>query len=82
MKPSRLAANLEHLFKTLLASANHRERASFASAAGGFRPLFTMNDRDLVQLVCALANHVPAGWDRAQHARARAAAAMRLPRSE
>jgi len=45
-----LAANLEHLFKPLLASANHRERASFASAAGGFRPLFTMNDRDLVPI--------------------------------
>ena len=77
-----LAAHLEHLFKTLLASANHRERAPFASGSRWISPAIHDERPRACPISVRVANHVPAGWDRAQHARARAAArCARLDRS-
>lgn len=49
-----LAAHLEHLFKRCWQAQITVSVPRLRPAAGGFRPLFTMSDRDLVQLVCAL----------------------------
>jgi 2-iminoacetate synthase len=49
-----LAAHLEHLFKHCWQAQISVSVPRLRPAAGGFRPLFTMNDRELVQLVCAL----------------------------
>ena len=49
-----LAAHLEHLFKRCWQAQITVSVARLRPAAGGFRPLFTMGDRELVQLVCAL----------------------------
>jgi 2-iminoacetate synthase len=45
---------LEHLFKRCWQAQITVSVARLRPAAGGFRPLFTMGDRELVQLVCAL----------------------------
>ena len=49
-----LAAHLEHLFKHCWQAQISVSVPRLRPAAGGFRPPFTMNDRELVQLVCAL----------------------------
>jgi len=49
-----LAAQLEHLFKRCWQAQITVSVPRLRPAAGGFRPLFTMNDRELVQLICAL----------------------------
>lgn len=49
-----LAAHLEHLFKHCWQAQITVSVPRLRPAAGGFRPLFTMSDRELVQLVCAL----------------------------
>jgi 2-iminoacetate synthase len=49
-----LAAHLEHLFKYCWQAQITVSVPRLRPAAGGFRPLFTMSDRELVQLVCAL----------------------------
>ena len=49
-----LAAHLEHLFKHCWQAEISVSIPRLRPAAGGFRPHFTMNDRELVQLVCAL----------------------------
>src|SRR6187200_46890 len=49
-----LAAHLEHLFKRCWQAQITVSVARLRPAAGGFRPLFTMSDREFVQLVCAL----------------------------
>jgi 2-iminoacetate synthase len=49
-----LAAHLEHLFKHCWQAQISVSVPRLRPAAGGFRPLFTMNDRELLQLVCAL----------------------------
>ena len=49
-----LAAHLEHLFKRCWQAQISVSVPRLRPAAGGFRPLFTMSDRELVQLVCAL----------------------------
>jgi 2-iminoacetate synthase len=49
-----LAAHLEHLFKRCWQAQITVSVPRLRPAAGGFRPLFTMSDRELVQLVCAL----------------------------
>ena len=49
-----LVAHLEHLFKRCWQAQITVSVPRLRPAAGGFRPLFTMSDRDLVQLVCAL----------------------------
>src|SRR5213596_1371849 len=49
-----LAAHLEHLFKHCWQAQITVSVARLRPAAGGFRPLFTMSDREFVQLVCAL----------------------------
>jgi 2-iminoacetate synthase len=49
-----VAAHLEHLFKHCWQAQIGVSVPRLRPAAGGFRPLFTMNDRELVQLVCAL----------------------------
>src|SRR2546429_3670533 len=49
-----LAAHLEHLFKHCWQAQISVSVPRLRPAAGGFRPLFTMSDRDVVQLVCAL----------------------------
>src|SRR5436853_175957 len=49
-----LAAHLEHLFKRCWRAQITVSVPRLRPAAGGFRPLFTMSDRELVQLVCAL----------------------------
>src|SRR5213595_3141196 len=49
-----LAAHLEHLFKRCWQAQITVSVPRLRPAAGGFRPLFTMNDRELVQLICAL----------------------------
>ena len=54
MKRVALAAHLEHLFKRCWQAQITVSVARLRPAAGGFRPLFTMSDRELVQLVCAL----------------------------
>src|SRR3954451_12549679 len=49
-----LAAHLEHLFKHCWRAQISVSVPRLRPAAGGFRPLCTMDDRELVQLVCAL----------------------------
>jgi 2-iminoacetate synthase len=49
-----LAAHLEYLFKHCWQAQISVSVPRLRPAPGGFRPLCTMNDRELVQLVCAL----------------------------
>ena len=49
-----LAAHLEHLLKHCWQAQITVSLPRLRPAAGGFRPLFSMTDRELVQLVCAL----------------------------
>src|SRR5438034_8280814 len=49
-----LAAHVEHLFKRCWQAQITVSLPRLRPAAGGFRPLFAMTDRELVQLVCAL----------------------------
>src|SRR5262249_28359796 len=49
-----LAAHLEHVFKHCWQAQITVSVPRLRPAAGGFRPLFTMSDQELVQLVCAL----------------------------
>src|SRR5207249_10325675 len=49
-----LAAHLEYLFKHCWQSQISVSLPRLRPAAGGFHPLVTMSDRELVQLVCAL----------------------------
>ena len=49
-----LAAHLEHLFKRCWQAQITVSLPRLRPAAGGFRPLFSMTDRELAQLVCAL----------------------------
>jgi len=49
-----LAAHLEHLFKCCWQAQITVSLPRLRPAAGGFRPLFSMSDRELTQLVCAL----------------------------
>ena len=49
-----LAAHLEHLFKHCWQAQITVSVPRLRPAAGGFRPLFSMSDRELAQLVCAL----------------------------
>jgi 2-iminoacetate synthase len=49
-----LAAHLEHLFKYCWQAQITVSLPRLRPAAGGFRPLFSITDRELAQLVCAL----------------------------
>src|SRR5438045_7631092 len=49
-----LAAHLEYLFKYCWQAQITVSLPRLRPAAGGFRPLFSMSDRELAQLVCAL----------------------------
>src|SRR5437588_10872777 len=49
-----LAAHLEHLFKHCWQAQITVSLPRLRPAAGEFRPLFSMTDRELAQLVCAL----------------------------
>jgi 2-iminoacetate synthase len=49
-----LAAHLEYLFKHCWQAQITVSVPRLRPAAGGFRPLFPMSDREVVQLVCAL----------------------------
>src|SRR5439155_11588158 len=49
-----LAAHLEYLFKRCWQAQITVSLPRLRPAAGGFRPLFSMTDRELVQIVCAL----------------------------
>jgi len=49
-----LAAHLEYLFKCCWQAQITVSLPRLRPAAGGFRPLFAMTDRELAQLVCAL----------------------------
>ena len=49
-----LASHLEHLFKHCWQAQITVSLPRLRPAAGGFRPLFSMSDRELAQLVCAL----------------------------
>src|SRR5881396_1705589 len=49
-----LAAHLEHLFKYCWQAQITVSVPRLRPAAGGFRPLFAISDREVVQLVCAL----------------------------
>jgi 2-iminoacetate synthase len=49
-----LAAHLEYLFKHCWQAQITVSLPRLRPAAGGFRPLFSMTDRELAQLVCAL----------------------------
>src|SRR5258708_770298 len=49
-----LAAHLEYLFKHCWRAQITVSLPRLRPAAGGFHPLFSMTDRELVQLVCAL----------------------------
>jgi len=49
-----LAAHLEYLFKHCWQAQITVSVPRLRPAAGGFRPLFSMSDRELAQLVCAL----------------------------
>jgi 2-iminoacetate synthase len=49
-----LAAHLEYLFKRCWKAQITVSLPRLRPAAGGFRPLFSMSDRELAQLVCAL----------------------------
>ncbi|HXX41862.1 MAG TPA: 2-iminoacetate synthase ThiH [Chthoniobacterales bacterium] len=49
-----LAAHLEYLFKHCWQAQISVSLPRLRPAAGGFRPLFSMTDRELAQLICAL----------------------------
>jgi 2-iminoacetate synthase len=49
-----LAAHLEYLFKRCWQAQISVSLPRLRPAAGGFRPLFSMSDRELAQLLCAL----------------------------
>jgi 2-iminoacetate synthase len=49
-----LAAHLDHLFKHCWQAQITVSLPRLRPAAGGFRPLFSITDRELAQLVCAL----------------------------
>jgi 2-iminoacetate synthase len=49
-----LAAHLEHLFKCCWRAQITVSLPRLRPAAGGFRPLFSMTDGELAQLICAL----------------------------
>ena len=49
-----LAAHLEYLFKYCWQAQITVSLPRLRPAAGGFRPLFSMSDRELAQLICAL----------------------------
>ena len=49
-----LAAHLEHLFKHCWQAQITVSLPRLRPASGGFHPLFSMSDRELAQLVCAL----------------------------
>ena len=49
-----LAAHLEYLFKHCWQAQITVSLPRLRPAAGGFRPLFSMTDRELAQLICAL----------------------------
>ena len=49
-----LAAHLEYLFRCCWQSQITVSLPRLRPAAGGFRPLFSMTDRELAQLICAL----------------------------
>jgi 2-iminoacetate synthase len=49
-----LAAHLEHLFKRCWQAQITVSLPRLRPAAGGFRPLFSITDRELAQLACAL----------------------------
>jgi 2-iminoacetate synthase len=49
-----LAAHLEYVFKRCWQAQITASLPRLRPAAGGFHPLFSMTDRELVQLVCAL----------------------------
>ncbi|HAK06542.1 MAG TPA: 2-iminoacetate synthase ThiH [Spartobacteria bacterium] len=49
-----LAAHLEYLFKHCWQAQINVSLPRLRPAVGGFRPLFSMSDRELAQLVCAL----------------------------
>jgi 2-iminoacetate synthase len=49
-----LAAHLEYLFKRCWQAQISVSLPRLRPAAGGFRPLFSMTDREMAQLVCAL----------------------------
>ena len=49
-----LAAHLEYLFKRCWQAQITVSLPRLRPAAGGFHPLFSMTDRELVQLICAL----------------------------
>jgi 2-iminoacetate synthase len=49
-----LAAHLEYLFKHCWQAQVSVSLPRLRPAAGGFRPLFSMSDRELAQLICAL----------------------------
>jgi 2-iminoacetate synthase len=49
-----LAAHLEHLFKHCWQAQISVSLPRLRPAAGGFRPLFSITDRELAQLICAL----------------------------
>ena len=49
-----LAAHLEYLFKHCWQAQISVSLPRLRPAAGGFRPLFSMSDRELAQLICAL----------------------------
>ncbi len=49
-----LVAHLEHLFRHCWQAQITVSVPRLRPAAGGFRPLFAMSDREVVQLVCAL----------------------------
>lgn len=49
-----LAAHLEYLFKHCWRAQINVSLPRLRPAVGGFRPLFSMSDRELAQLVCAL----------------------------
>jgi 2-iminoacetate synthase len=54
-----LVAHLEHLFKHCWQAQITVSLPRLRPAAGGFRPLFSMTDRELAQLVCALRITLP-----------------------
>ena len=54
-----LAAHLEYLFKHCWQAQITVSLPRLRPAAGGFRPLFSMTDRELAQLVCALRITLP-----------------------
>src|SRR3984893_14516939 len=49
-----LAAHLEYLFKRCWQAQINVSLPRLRPAAGGFRPLFEIGDRELAQLICAL----------------------------